>query len=98
MLVGFRVRDMDLDMTATYRLVDAETDEIVGTPTVLALRPTLFTTDGTSTVRNPDLVVLDNEAPRIDDFAGRVVRLELEAVNDASHACDVRTVTLAPPP
>ena len=97
-LVGFRVRDMDLTMRIVYRLVDPATEEIVGTPTELELRRALFTTDGVDTIRNPDLVVLDGEAPRVADFAGRVVRLELEAVSADSYACDARTATLVAPP
>lgn len=96
-LVGFRVRDMDLNMDVVYRLVDAETEATVGTPTELRLRPALFTTDSSGRIRNPDLIVLDNEEPRVEAFAGREVRLELEAVSDDSHACDARVVTLMPP-
>ncbi len=96
-LVGFRVWDMDLGMDITYRLVDPETEAVVGTPTALSLRPTLFTNDGTSTIRNPDLVVLNNEEPRVEDFAGRTVRLELEARSADSHACDARTARLVAP-
>ena len=96
-LVGFRARDMDLEMDVEYRLVDPGSQEVVGTPTTLALRPTLFSREGADAVRNPDLVVLNNEEPRVEDFAGRVVRLELEAMSADSHACDAREVTLLPP-
>ncbi|RLB48271.1 MAG: hypothetical protein DRJ42_23580 [Deltaproteobacteria bacterium] len=97
-LVGFSVTGMDLTMGARYRLEDAETGEIVGNATEIALRPSLFSTELGQTVRNPDLLVLDPEAPSVDRFAGRVARLYLEAINAESHACDVREVTLAATP
>jgi len=96
-LVGFRVRDMGLEMHAVYRLVDPETGEAVGTPTERALRPTLFNADGADYVRNPDLIVLDNGSDDTTAFAGRNLHLELEAVSDDSHACDLRAVELVDP-
>ena len=96
-LLGFRVRDMELTMNAVYQLRDSETGELVGTPTERALRPTLFSTEGTDTVRNPDLVVLDNGSDDTTDFDGRAVRVELSAVSAGSHACDAREVILRAP-
>ena len=97
-LVGFRVWDMQLDMRATYRLVEVGTGALVGTPTELNLTPSLFTSDASSRLRNPDLLILNNTAAPVSEFAGRVVRFEVEAVSADAHACDVRTVTLAAPP
>jgi hypothetical protein len=96
-LVGFTARDMALDMRATYTLTSVATDEVLGEPTVVDLRPTLFTTELGVTQRNPDLVVLDNETPDVDRFAGQLARLSLEAVSADSHACDDREVTLVAP-
>ena len=96
-LVGFTVRDMSLDLEATYTLIELGTEAILGTPTVLDLRPSLFTTEMGETVRNPDLLVLDNDAPTIDRFAGRSARLTLEARGSDSHACDAREITLVVP-
>lgn len=93
-LVGFRVWDMELDMTVRYELTDPETGERIGSPTDRALRPSLFTLEGADRVRNPDLVILDNETPRVEDFVGRVAILTLDAVSESSHACDTRRVTL----
>jgi len=96
-LVGFTVRDMELEMQATYTLQELESDAVLGTPTQLELRPTLFTTELGETIRNPDLIVLDNETPSIDRFEGLRARLRLEAVSEGSHACDVREITLVRP-
>lgn len=105
-LVGFRVRDMALTMAVTYRLVDEADGSVVGTPTELSLRPSLFSTSGGEIVRNPDLIVLDDESPRLEAFAGRRLRLELDAQSSdpwpadggrGSHACDSRLVTLTAP-
>jgi len=96
-LVGFTVRDMSLEMRATYTLRELATDAVLGTPTELELRPTLFRTELGDTIRNPDLIILDNEAPTIDRFEGRQARLILEAVSGDSHACDVREITLVAP-
>jgi hypothetical protein len=95
-LVGFSVSDMDLEMRVTYTLTEAGTGEAIGT-TEVALRPTLFSTEMGQTVRNPDLVVLDNENPSVDVFAGRRAILSLEAVSTDSHACDSREITLIAP-
>jgi hypothetical protein len=95
-LVGFSVSDMDLEMGATYTLTEAGTGEVFGT-TELALRPTLFSSEMGQTVRNPDLVVLDNENPSVDRFAGRAAVLSLEAISADSHACDSREITLIAP-
>lgn len=97
-LVAFRTWDMGLIMDVVYRLEDADTGEPMGLTTELMLRPGLFGNDGVSAVRNPDLLILDNEAPSIDRFAGRSARLVLEAVGGGSHACDARFATLVPPP
>ena len=95
-VVAAWVRDMDLEMTLRYRLEDA--GGLVGEETVLPLRAALFAPDGARYVRHPDLVVLDNETPRVEDFAGRTVDLVAEAVSvDGSHACDRRSVTLLRP-
>jgi hypothetical protein len=96
-LVGFRVRDMELEMIAVYRLVDPDRGETVGLETVRELRSALFTTDGTDTIRNPDLVVLDDGSDDFTRFVGRPLRLELEARSVGSHACDAREVTLLAP-
>ena len=94
-LVGFRVLAVPLTLTATYRLRDPGTGETVGAPTVRALGPGLYRVDGVGTARVDDLLVLDPDTPRVEDFAGRVVALELEVVT-AAGACarDTRTVTL----
>ena len=96
-LVGFTARDMDLNMTAHYELNDPAMDgATVGIPTDLELRPTLFSADGSGgSIRNPDLVILDNEMPSFERFVGRELRLSVRAVSgDGTRACDVRTVTL----
>ncbi len=95
-LVGFAVADMELEMLATYTLSEVGTEEQLGT-TLLSLRPSLFSTELGQTVRNPDLVVLDNENPTVDRFAGRHASLCLEAVSAGSHACDCREITLIAP-
>lgn len=94
-LVGAWVEDMDLQMELRYRLEDATDGTLVGSETVLRLTPPLFAPDGTRYARHPDLVILDNETPRVEDFVGRTVLLHAEAVSvDGSHACDAREVTL----
>lgn len=96
-LVGFTAREMDLNLSAHYELNDATMGgATVGTPTDLELRPTLFSPDGSGgSVRNPDLVILDNEMPSFERFVGRTLSLSVRVVSrDGSHACDARTVTL----
>src|SRR5688572_32556628 len=44
-LVGFRARDMELEMDVVYRLVDPDTEETVGEPTERRLRAVLFQSD-----------------------------------------------------
>ena len=96
-VVAAWVRDMDLAMTMTYRLED-ELMGLVGTETSVRLRSALFAPDGERFVRHPDLLILDNDVPRVEDFAGRTLELVVEAVSDdGSHACDRRTVTLVDP-
>lgn len=99
LVVGAWVADMDLEMTLQYTLEDAVTGEEVAAPTVVELRPSLFSpATGGRFARHPDLLVLDNDLPRVEDFAGRVVDLGAEAVSvDGSHACDARRVTLVAP-
>ncbi|HJL20269.1 MAG TPA: hypothetical protein RMH99_31670 [Sandaracinaceae bacterium LLY-WYZ-13_1] len=95
-VVGAWVADMDLELELRYRLTDAGTP--VGDETVRDLAPGLFAPDGDRWVRHPDLVVLDDDEPRVDDFAGRRLTLEVEARSvDGSHACDRREVTLVDP-
>lgn len=94
-LVGAWVEDMDLELELRYRLEDAADGSPVGVETVLRLTPPLFSPDGSRYVRHPDLVILDNEMPRVEDYVGRTVLLQAEAISvDGSHACDVREVTL----
>ncbi len=83
-------------MSAVYTLTETATGEVFGT-TELALRPSLFSTELGQTVRNPDLVVLDDEEPSVDRFAGRVATLDLVAISGDSHACDSREITLIAP-
>jgi hypothetical protein len=86
---------MDLELVLHYRLEDATDGAPVGVETVLRLTPPLFAPDGSRFARHPDLVILDNETPRVEDFVGRTVLLHAEAISvDGSHACDVREVTL----
>ena len=76
-VVAAWVRDMDLDMTLRYRLEDAA-GAVVGEPTEIRLRAALFAPDGARFVRHPDLLILDNEMPRVEDFAGLEVDLVAE--------------------
>lgn len=94
-LVGFRLTDLPLELTATYRLRDPATGADVAPPTLRALGPGLYRSDATGLVRVDDLIVLDNDVPRVEDFAGRELSLELEVVT-ASGLCagDQRLVTL----
>ncbi len=94
-LVGFRLRDLPLELTATYRLRDPATGLEVVAPTVRALRPGLYRADATGVVRVDDLLVLDNDVPRVADFSGREFSLEVEVLT-ASAVCahDARLVTL----
>lgn len=97
-LVGVWVRDLPLEMDLTYRLVDPSDDAPVGQTTALHLTPGLFSVDGARYQRNPDLVVLDNAHSDVTGFAGRTVRLEVEADTSAGRSCDVRSVTLVDSP
>lgn len=97
-VVGAWVEDMDLDLVLSYRLEDLAGDLVVPA-TELDLGPSLFRPDGDRHLRNPDLVVLDDQAARVEDFAGQMLDLVAEARSiDGSHACDRRRVTLIPPP
>lgn len=96
-LVGFSVEAMDLTMEAEYRLENAETGESLGESTALTLRPGLFSSQSGQAIRNPDLLILDPEAPSIERYAGLSAILHLEARDATSHACDQRQVTLSPP-
>lgn len=97
-VVGAWVEDMDLDLALSYRLEELD-GSLVVPATELELGPSLFRPDGDRHLRNPDLVVLDDQAARVEDFAGRLLDLVAEARSvDGSHACDRRRVTLTPPP
>ena len=97
-VVAAWVEDMDLDLDLSYRLEDLD-GALVVPATELDLGPSLFRPDGDRHLRNPDLVVLDDQAARVEDFAGQVLALVAEARSvDGSHACDRRQVTLTPPP
>jgi hypothetical protein len=95
LLVGFRLRDFPLELSATYHLRDIATGRDVVVPTVRALRPGLYRSDATGVTRVDDLLVLDNDSPRVEDFAGRDFSLEVELLGDAGLcARDARRVTL----
>ncbi|MCB9591374.1 MAG: hypothetical protein H6719_01470 [Sandaracinaceae bacterium] len=95
-LVGAWVEGMDLDLTLSYRLEEA--GELVGAPSEIPLRAALFAPAGERYVRHPDLIVLDNFSPSVDQYVGRTVDLTAEAVSaDGSHACDTRSVVLTDP-
>lgn len=97
-VVGAWVRGLDLDMVMSYRLEAPADGSRIGDETVVPLSAGLFAPDGDRYARHPDLIVLDNDTPRIDDFAERRVLLRVEArSNDGAHACDVREVTLTSP-
>ena len=46
------------------------------------------------TFRHPDLLILDNQAPRVADFVDRTYQLEVEAAGTGGVACDSRTLVL----
>jgi len=97
-VVGAWVRGLDLDMVMTYRLEDPADGSRVGDETSVPLSAGLFAPDGDRYARHPDLIVLDNDTPRVDDFVERRVLLRVEArSNDGAHACDSREVTLTSP-
>lgn len=94
-LVGFRVHDVPLELRATYRLRDALTGSEFAPPTLRMLGPGLYRSDASGVVRVDDLIVLDNDSPRVEDFAGRMVRVELEVLTSTGVcAVDSRLVTL----
>jgi hypothetical protein len=94
-LVGFRPRAMPLTVTATYRLVDEATGELLGEPVVRALGPGLYRVDAEGPARIDDLLVLDPDEPRVADFSGREGSLEVLVVTPTGDcARDTRRVTL----
>ena len=95
-IVGAWVQDVDLEMTMRYRL--EQDGVLVGTETVVELRAALFAPSGERFVRHPDLIVLDNDRPAIEDFADREVDLMVQIQSvDGTNACDSRRVTLRAP-
>jgi len=97
-VVGAWVRGVDLEMELTYRLEDPEDGSRIGDETRVPLSPGLFAPDGDRFARHPDLIVLDNDTPRVDDFAERVVLLRAEGRSSGgAHVCDDRQVTLRAP-
>jgi len=94
-LVGFRVHDVPLELRATYRLRDPVTGAEVAPPTLRMLGPGLYRTDASGVVRVDDLIVLDNDSPRVEDFAGRMFLVEVEVLTSSGVcAIDTRLVTL----
>jgi len=94
-LVGFRVHDVPLELHATYRLRDPVTGAEVAPPTLRMLGPGLYRTDASGVVRVDDLIVLDNDSPRVEDFAGRMFLVEVEVLTSSGVcAIDTRLVTL----
>lgn len=94
-LVGCWVDEADLDLTLEYRLRDEATEAEVGLPTRLSLRPSSFDRTGRRPERSPDLLILDDAADPVGDYAGRRVWLEAEVwTGGGSHLCDRRTATL----
>ena len=93
-LVGVWVDGLDLELDLNYRLRDPETGDRIGDETRLALRPSLFDRTGPRPERSPDLLILEEFAAPVEDFAGREAWLEAEAISTEGIACDSRRVTL----
>lgn len=94
-LVGFRPHAMPLTVTATYRLVDEATGEVLGEPVVRALGPGLYRVDAEGPARIDDLLVLDPDEPRVADFSGREASLDVLVVTPSGTcARDARLITL----
>lgn len=93
-LVGVWVDGLDLDLNLTYRLRDPDTGERIGIETTLSLRPSLFDREGPRPIRSPDLLILDDSAAPVEEYAGRRAWLEAEARAGDDIACDSRGVTL----
>ena len=95
LVVGFRIHDLPLDLSATYRLRDAVSGVEAAPPVARILTPGLYRADGPGWVRVDDLLVLDADSPRVEDFAGRTFALELEVVTTTGVcARDSHLVTL----
>lgn len=98
-LVGFFLGGAPRDVSAVYRLTsddEARTDVVA--PLERALRPGLFEAQDGRTVRNPDLLVLNNDSPNPSLFADRRVRLRVELTEaDGTGYCDERQVFLRAP-
>lgn len=94
LLVGAWVRDLPLEMTLRYYL---EAGERVGEETVLELSPSYFAADGARYRRHPDLLILDNLSADVEPFAGRIVRIHVEARTADDASCDVRSAMIVDP-